>query len=237
MNKRAVLIAFEGVDGSGKGTQADILMNELIRQGLRTEIVSFPRYGKTAFSEKIAKYLNGDYGSIYSLPPEFPVLLYAGDRFESKSELFRLMENNDVIILDRYVSSNLAYQSAKLPEDKVKKMMSWIVRLEYELYKLPPADITIFLDVGIEKASEMIQKKSPREYTNKKADLHEENKSYLERCSNIYKELAEENFYSQWVVIDCHQPNGKVKTKDEIALEIKNNLKINELLFSVNKSL
>jgi dTMP kinase len=109
-----MLIAIEGIDGTGKRTQCDLLRWRLVRTGLRAEILSFPRYGQTSVSALIADYLNGRFGNLDSVDPHFIAVLYAVDRFETRDELRGLSKTVDVVLLDRYVGSNLAYQGARV---------------------------------------------------------------------------------------------------------------------------
>ena len=110
----ATLIAIEGIDGAGKGTQAGRLVNALRETGLRVDSLQFPRYSATTFGSAIGDFLNGRFGSLNDVHPQLAAVLYAGDRFESRELLLRMMEANDVVVLDRFVGSNLAHQSAKL---------------------------------------------------------------------------------------------------------------------------
>jgi len=86
------------------------------QNGLRAETISFPRYGHTFFSASIAEYLNGQFSGVEHTAPHLAALLFAGDRFESRDLLFQADATHDVVILDRYVASNMAYQSARLNE-------------------------------------------------------------------------------------------------------------------------
>ena len=127
----ATLIAIEGIDGSGKGTQASRLTVALQARGLRTAMLQFPRYAATNFGTAIGDFLNGRFGSLDQVHPQLAAVLYAGDRFESKQLLLSLISENDVVVLDRYVGSNLAHQAAKLDGDERKRLTQWIEQIEY----------------------------------------------------------------------------------------------------------
>src|SRR5918992_1792925 len=101
------LVAIEGIDGSGKGTQAALLAERARTEGLDVASFSFPRYGESAFSGLIADYLNGALGEVR---PELAALLYAGDRFSARAELLQALADHDLVVLHRYVASNLPHQ-------------------------------------------------------------------------------------------------------------------------------
>src|SRR5438477_4414931 len=112
-----MLIAIEGIDGAGKGTQSHLLRARLAQAGLHVELLSFPRYGETFFARSIADYLNGRFGPLKAIDPHLPAMLYAGDRFESRALIQQLGGAADVVLFDRYVASNLAHQAARVALD------------------------------------------------------------------------------------------------------------------------
>src|SRR5581483_1391916 len=129
-----MLIAFEGIDGSGKGTQAELLKMKAQSLGTSVEVLSFPRYGKTLFAKCIADHLNGEFGDLTSITAQTAALLFAGDRFESRSKLIELTQSYELLILDRYVASNLAHQGARVRPEERKDFISWLAQLEYEMF-------------------------------------------------------------------------------------------------------
>src|SRR5262249_54560321 len=107
-----MLIDIEGIDGSGKGTQAGRLWERLIASGVSATLVSFPRYDATLFGKAVGEFLNGEFGALDKVHPLIVSLLFAGDRFESKAYLLDKMRSSDVVVLDRYVPSNVAHQAS-----------------------------------------------------------------------------------------------------------------------------
>jgi dTMP kinase len=186
----ARLIAIEGIDGSGKGTLAALLRDQLASQGQRVSLISFPRYEQTFFGQRIGEFLNGKFGQLDEIHPFLVSLLYAGDRRESRAGLLKALEDNDVVILDRYVASNLAHQCAKLPEAEQSELREWIEQVEFGLHQLPRPDITLLLDLTVNSAQLLIQRKSRRSYTAKTADLQEADAAYLEKVRAVYLGLA-----------------------------------------------
>jgi dTMP kinase len=127
------LIAIEGIDGSGKGTQAQLLLQRLEEQGRRATLLSFPRYEATFFGRTVGEYLNGAFGSLGQVHPFFASLLFAGDRFESRTVLTDALAANDVVVLDRYVASNVAHQAARLAGEARRQLIEAIERVEFEI--------------------------------------------------------------------------------------------------------
>jgi len=213
----APLIVLEGIDGSGKGTQAALLQQRLTALGKRTEILSFPRYQQTFFGARIGEFLNGEFGTLAQLDPFLVSLLYAGDRFESRDELQRKQQANDVIVLDRYVSSNIGHQSAKREGDARRTLRTWIEHIEFEIFKLPRPELTILLDIPTEVSQQLIRLKEKRSYTDQTTDLQESDVEYMSRVREIYLELAAST--PGWVIVPVTR-QGELRPVEEIAEEI-----------------
>ncbi len=214
----AVLIALEGIDGSGKGTQAALLVEHLRQQGHCVELLSFPRYEHTKFGAAIGAFLNGKFGQLDEVHPQLASLLFAGDRFESKDVILDAAASSDVVVFDRYVASNIAHQAAKLDEPERSSLMQWIDRIEHDVYGLPRPDLTILLDLPASAAQRLIIEKAARTYTDKPADLQEADGAYLERVRQVYRTLAENN--EDWERIDCLAGDA-IQSIEDIASEIQ----------------
>lgn len=212
-----MIIAFEGIDGSGKNTQAKILAERLSLHGKAVKLMGFPCYSDTLFGKEIGNYLNGEFGGINEVSPKLASMLYAGDRFEKKTEIIDALNNNIILIIDRYVSSNIAHQSAKVFNEQRNELQKWIESLEYGVYSLPKPDINILLNMDASTSSQLVSLKNTREYTIKKHDLHEENSEYLSEVANVYRALSENN--DCWKVINCIE-GGLLKSIDSISEEI-----------------
>ena len=201
----ALLVAIEGIDGSGKGTQAGMLQGALTAEGFSCGLIRFPRYEATTFGRTIARYLNGEFGDLQAVGPHFAALLYAGDRFESLPLIQAERAARDVLIFDRYVPSNLAHQAAKLPPAEQAAFIDWVEAIEYGVYRLPRPDLVIWLDMPVATAQELVARKSARRYTSKVADLHEADADYLARTAKVYRQLAGRD--SAWHAVACSQCN------------------------------
>jgi dTMP kinase len=215
-----MIIAIEGIDGAGKNTQAQLLHDRLAAAGISVGMLSFPRYGETLMALSIADYLNGKFGELSAIPPQFPALLYAGDRFESKALLHELEQANDVLLIDRYVASNFAHQAAKVKPEERPAFIDWIARIEYEVYGLPRPAITIYLDIPTDASAELVSRKKPRSYTTEAADLHEKDMSYLAACRDVYLSLDGTDHAGRWIPIQVLDASGTIRPPQEIGDEI-----------------
>lgn len=212
-----MIIVIEGIDAVGKKTQTQLLKSRAESIGLSAAILSFPRYGETLFADSVAKYLNGEFGELEHIDPHFPALLYAGDRFESREQILHLVQTHNLLIIDRYVASNIAYQSARVDASVRAAFIKWLSQIEYEIYQLPKPDLNVYLDLPATTASQMIHNRKQRSYTEKVADLHEKDTDYLAACQGVYRMLIDENFSGPWLSIQCAQPDGQMRAKLEIS--------------------
>src|SRR6202158_50396 len=136
MTPRGKLIALEGIDGSGKRTQLDLLAHALEARGLCLMRIAFPRYD-SSFCKLAGRYLNGDFGPLEAVDPHLSALLYAGDRFEAKGEIESALAAGKIVLADRYIASNLAHQSERVPTEKRDEFFTWLRQVEYGIYGLP----------------------------------------------------------------------------------------------------
>lgn len=214
----ALLIAIEGIDGSGKGTQSARLVDQLNARGVTTGTLQFPRYGATTFGQSIGDFLNGKFGELSEVHPQLAAVLYAGDRFESKQTLQVLMDTNDVVVLDRYVGSNLAHQASKLQGEPREQLIDWIERVEFGVFGLPKPDVTILIDMSSAWSRELVSRKAAREYTSREADLQEADTTYMGKVRRCYQQLAAQR--TDWHVISGLTESGELRSVDEVGDQI-----------------
>ena len=212
-----LLIAIEGIDGSGKGTQAGKLHQKCQQQGISSSLIGFPRYDQTLFGKSIGDFLNGRFGQLDEVNPFLASLLYAGDRFESRDHIFQMLESSQVVIFDRYIPSNIAHQGAKLSGAERAEFIQWIEQIEYEIYSMPRLDLAILLDLPADYAQKLVAEKQARSYTEKVADLQEADQSYLANVRQVYLHLAEVN--PHWQKINSLHEN-QLRSIEEIGNEI-----------------
>jgi dTMP kinase len=214
----ALLIAIEGIDGSGKGTQARLLHQRLERSGVRAALLAFPRYDDTLFGKAIGQFLNGKFGTLDAVHPFLAALLYAGDRFESRDVLQAALAEHEIVVLDRYVASNLAHQGAKRSDAERRELLALIEQIEYEIYRLPRPDLAVLLDVPVAQAQKLVASKSQRTYTDRKADLQEADALYLQKVREVYLELAAKS--DDWYRLVSLR-DGQLRSVDDIADELE----------------
>ena len=213
------LIAIEGIDGSGKRTQLDLLAGTLAAgQGARSIFTTgFPQYDSW-FGKMIGQFLNGELGPLESVDPHFTAMLYAGNRFEAKPKLETALNNGQIVLVDRYIGSNLAHQTARVPVEKRGAFRRWIEHLEYGIYGLPREDLILYLRVPPRQAQSLVAQKSARTYTTAKQDIQEASLRHLEQAAEIYDLLARE---APWVTIECYDsPSGAMRPPKDIAQEV-----------------
>ncbi|MBT3333756.1 MAG: thymidylate kinase [Rhodospirillaceae bacterium] len=214
-----MLLAIEGIDGAGKGTLCRELLTCAKTAGVSAAVLSFPRYEETQFSELIGRYLRGEMGAIDQVPVRYAALLYGGDRFESRDRLLALVTDHDLVILDRYVASNIAYNAAKVPGHEQADLITWIDQLEFGMFDLPRPDLTLLLATSTALADRLVGEKAARSYTDQTRDMHEANRGYLDQVAYVYGQLAAAGGDS-WLTVDPTDSSGNLRPPDDIAAGI-----------------
>lgn len=212
------LIALEGIDGSGKGTQSRLLVDALTRAGIATELFRFPQYETSFFGAEVGRYLHGDYGQLSEVNPKFSALLYALDRFEARNDLVAALAAGKTVICDRYTPSNLAHQSARVEPKHRKSLIQWIQHVEHEVFRLPKPDIVLFLDSTVSSAQSLVRQKERRSYTDKTQDLQEESGDHLQAALEQFRILSVTA--ANWRVIHCIGADGILRTPADIHEEL-----------------
>lgn len=212
-----LLIAIEGIDGSGKGSQAKMLKSALTLEGFSVDLFAFPQYETSFFGREVGKFLHGDYGQLSDVNPKFSALLFALDRYESKDRIIESISLGRVVICDRYAASNIAHQGARAMADERGNLSNWIEQVEFNILKLPRPDLVIFLDTTVETSQELVLRKSPRSYTNQAHDLQERSPDHLQLALNGFREMAK---VGHWKTINCLDDTNKMRSYLSIHEEI-----------------
>jgi dTMP kinase len=210
-----MFIVLEGTDGSGKTEQFKKLVKRLKTEGYKTATFDFPQYGKpSAFF--VEQYLNGQYGGWEEVGPYKASVFYALDRFDVGFEISKALKEKKICVSNRYVSSNMGHQGAKIDDEKeLISFLKWVARFEYEIMGIPRPDISIILHMPAEIAQKLVDKKGSREYLGgKKRDIHEEDLKHLKQAERTYLRIAE-LFPSNFIVVECFE-NGSILSIDEI---------------------
>ncbi|OBK94719.1 thymidylate kinase [Mycobacterium asiaticum] len=206
-----MLIAIEGVDGSGKRTLTDGLRAALQAGGKSVATLAFPRYGHSITADLAAEALRGRHGdlaeSVYAM-----ATLFALDRAAAIAEIERLTGEHDVVILDRYVASNAAYSAARLHQDATGDAVTWVRELEYERLALPAPDFQILLAVSAELAGQRARSRAESD-PGRARDSYERDDGLQRRTGAVYAELAAAHWGGRWLVVDADvNPGGLAAT-------------------------
>lgn len=218
MPTRGKFVVLEGIDGSGKHTQMELLGRSLTERAFAYARVAFPNYDGF-FGKLVAQFLNGDFGPLDGVDPHFSAMIYANDRLESKPAMESELAAGKLLLADRYIASNLAHQGARTAPEKRAEFLQWLTKLEYEVYQLPHEDLVIYLRVPPAEAHRLVAQKGKRDYTALERDLQEQNMAHLEAASGVYDELAKQ---AGWVTIQCYSPVTKaLRAPESIHEEIR----------------
>ncbi len=186
MKRHGKLIVIDGIDGAGKATQSALLIDRFKREGYATATFDFPQY-EQFFGHLIAEYLRGEFGDPANLPPKLIAVLYAADRWSALERLQTALEAGKIVITNRYVSSNINYQAARVAPRQRSALRSWTSQLDYGAFGLPRADLTLFLHVSVKTSRRLVKTKRTRAYLKgKRQDVHERDHRYMETVAQEY---------------------------------------------------
>lgn len=219
MKIRGKLIVIEGGDGAGKATQTDLLIHSLRARGVSVFKQDFPRY-ETIFGAMCGRALRGEFGDFVKMHPVLASALYTLDRAVALPGLRKDLSKG-LVISNRYVPSNIAYQAAKLSGKQQTDFISYMEAAEYREIGLPKPDLVIYLYVPVVTAQRLIAQKDARGYMGKRKgakDQSEANIEYQQRVVSTYRKLSKGR--SDWVVINCTK-RGKLLSREEIHNKIR----------------
>lgn len=226
MKKRGKLIVIDGTDGSGKATQAKLLVERLRKVGKRVQALDFPQYEKNFFGRFIGECQAGKHGDFVHLDPYIASALYAADRYESKALLEKWLNEGAIVVLDRYASSNQIHQGGKISDgQKRKKFLHWIEEVEFHVFGLPKPDAIVYLDVPVKESQRLLKNKGQRK---KKRYLRRGDKDVVERDPQ-YLEASRKSALgivrnkNHWLPITCME-NGKLLSRQIIAERVWQNV-------------
>ncbi len=209
------LIVIEGLDGSGKATQAGKLTEAFINMGKQVRKVSFPDYESDS-SALVKMYLAGQFGTNPEDVNAYAAsCFYAVDRYASyKKDWGAFYHNGGVIIADRYTTSNAIHQCSKLTEDKWDEYLNWLFKHEYELMGIPAPDCVVYLQTDTEVSQGLMTKRY--QGNEEKKDIHESNLEYLNKSRRAADYCAEK---LGWKIVKCTN-EGAMRSIEDIHEEI-----------------
>ncbi len=213
-----MFIVLEGLDGAGKSTQIAKLRDMFLAQGIESEYLHFPRFDAPVYGDLIARFLRGDLGTVEGVNPYLVALLYAGDRAEASAMIRGWLAEGKVVIVDRYVYSNIGYQCAKMERGETRDALrEWILHTEYEEFNIPKPDLSLFLDVPFnftaKKLSE-VREGDDRSYLQGGKDIHEASLDLQRRVREVYLDSAEVD--DELKVVNCSTEEGAMATPEVI---------------------
>ncbi len=218
------LIVIDGLDGSGKSTQIELLHKRLSNMGVAVKTISFPDYDHPS-SALIKMYLAGDFGDSPDDVNAFAASsFYAVDRYASYKKFWEKdYKKGTFIIAARYTTSNAIHQMAKLDESEWEDYLKWLYDYEFEKLGLPKPDKVIFLDM-LPHISDMLLD-SRYDKNGGKKDIHEKNKEYLKKCRKAAMYAADK---LSWDIVRCCDetaPFSLEKISDDIFDTVKDFIK------------
>ena len=219
------LIVIEGTDCSGKGTQSDILLKKFEEENKKVIKMSFPMYDTPTGRIIGGPYLGKEsicHGwfkeGANNVPAKVASLYYAADRLYNIDIINHYLDNDYIVILDRYVTSNMGHQAGKIKDKNERyEMFKWLEKLEYDLLELPKPDIKLFLHMPYTYSKKLQNNRV-------ELDEHELSEDNLINAENAYLEMTE---LFDFIKIECVKDNN-IRSIEEISEEIYN--KISELL-------
>ncbi|MCC7387801.1 MAG: dTMP kinase [Phycisphaerales bacterium] len=216
------LLVFEGIDASGKSTQVRLLREWLDHRSVPYKYWSFPRTAERGYGEIIRSFLHGEFGSLEHVDPLLIAAVFAADRLSLRSEIQSALGEGLLVVIDRYVASNIAFQCAKaLDQPRRESIREWIETTEYQLSHMPRADITLYLDVPTHFAAANVAHRAKTHVPTpmRHRDIHEASSTLQRRVASEYAILAKGD--PTFHVIQCHTVNGSVRSESDIFAEIQ----------------
>lgn len=192
------LIIIEGLDGSGKSTQIEILRKRAQQAGKQVRQVKFPNYAEDS-SALVRAYLAGELGSLHEINAYAASVLYSVDRYATfRRHMKEDYDNGCIFLLDRYTTANMYHQTTKLPKEEWDSFLDWLEDLEYSKMGLPKPDLVLYLDMKPQTAKKLMENRYHGDESKK--DLHEADFSYLLSCRDAALYAAQR---CGWEVLSC----------------------------------
>ncbi len=210
--KPGKFIVIDGTDGSGKATQTKLLVEKLEKANYPVKMIDFPQYGQKC-AGLVEEYLNGKYGSALEVGPYRASIFYACDRYAAAPQINEWLKQGNLVISNRYVSSNMGHQAGKIADlIERDKFLEWLFNLEYNIFGIPTPDLNILLYLPPEIGQQLVDKKGSRDYVGgQKRDIHEADLQHLPDAAKAYKYVADKY---NWITIDCAPDNQLLGIED-----------------------
>lgn len=220
MNKGKLIVIEGAVDGIGKSTQFALLRDKLTALSYTVYGHHFPSYG-TPQGAAVEAYLRGELGERSSLSPYLINALYATDRAVSwRTALHSHIEAGELLLLDRYTTSSLIYQSASLEDESDKlDFIRYVSDYEYVKLGIPAPDAVIFLDAPFETAEKLRRARLSNDGVQN--DIHERDRDFMRR---VWESAQLVSRVQGWTRIDCTDENGEMRSREAIHRDVLDSL-------------
>lgn len=217
---RGKIIVVDGIDGSGKKTQTEILVERFLSEGRKVVRIDFPQYENNLFGKLLKQVLSDEKYNFLNVDPHIASVIYAADRWESKEKLDSYLKDGYIIILDRYVSSNQIHQGGKFPlteegQENRKKFMEWLSEMEHKVFKLPEPDVIFYLSLELDTVKRLMEERGSKEAH--RVDVVDKNYEYQKNSRLSALKLAEED--PKVKIVSCDL-NGSLRSIEDINNEL-----------------
>ena len=217
--KKGKFIVIDGIDGSGKATQTEMLVKRLQKNGLKVKKIDFPGYERNFYGKLIGECLTGKYGDFIAVHPRIASVLYAADRWESSKQINDWLDRGYTVIADRYVSSNQIHQGRKIKDiSEREEFLKWLDTAEHEIFGIPRPTMILFLHLPVKLSMALMEKRKKqdavgsRKYLEGKKDLAEEDFKHLEESRNSAIGIVKSR--NNWHMIDCEKDDDILPRED-----------------------
>ncbi len=202
----------------------EMLRAHLDRRGTNYRYLHFPRLEEGVYGKLIARFLRGEMGENDQVDPYLVALIFAGDRKDARLVMEQWMDDDFLVIVDRYVYSNIAFQCAKLDDFREqKKLADWIMELEFTEHRLPVPDMNIFLDVPFDFTKKRLSEQrngEDRQYLNGRKDIHENDLSFQELVRGVYHSIC--SGFGDLTIVNCANEQGEMQPPGAIFEQLLN---------------
>lgn len=214
------LIVVDGGDGAGKATQVALLVKRLTAEGHKVETLDFPQYTQNTFGGLIRECLDGKRGDFMATDARVASTLYAADRFESKPRITSWLEEGKIVVLDRYVSSNMMHQGAKIADAaELESFLGWLDHMEHGVFGLPRPDIILYLEVpfSVRENLKKVAVADGKHGAEVKLDVAESDSHHQENVEARAKTIVASK--NNWQVVHCCE-NNAIRSREAIHEDI-----------------
>lgn len=214
--KKGTLVVIDGGDGAGKQTQTQMLVERLAQEGYESETLDFPQYKNNLFGKLLRECLDGNRGDFLQVDPRIASTLYAADRFEAKPTIETWLAEGKVVVLDRYVSSNMLHQGSKIEdEETLTDFLQWLDQMEHGVFGLPRPEVILYFNVDPNQRVKLLEQASGK--SENVMDIAETNLEHQKETDAAAKRIIEK--LNNWKQVDC-MDGENMRSREDIHEEV-----------------